>query len=55
MAEKTSEIEVYYYRANSILPSLAGETAICDRFERPRIFGDSGLSCGPLLHVADAD
>jgi len=55
MAEKTSKTEVYYYRANSILPSLAGETAICDRFERPRIFGDSGLSCGPLLHAVDVD
>ncbi len=55
MAEKTSEIEVYYYQANSILPSLAGETAICDRFERPRIFGDSGLSCAPLLHAVDVD
>ena len=55
MAEKTSEIEVYYYRANLIWPSLAGETAICDRFERPRIFVDSGLSCAPLLHAVDAD
>ncbi len=55
MADKTSEIKVYYYQANSIWLSLAGETAICDRFERPRIFGDSGLSCGLLLHVADAD